>query len=93
MRSIHDNPKATAIIFLNIPFFSLSDNSDHPIFCHLITPLPALCFSISSSSNTPLSVALQAVDERTLLVMVEQRRSLDALDRPGPFVSVVPDAV
>lgn len=74
-------------------FFSLSDNSDHPIFCHLITPLPALCFSISSSSNTPLSVALQAADERTLLVMVEQRRSLDALDRPGPFVSVVSDAV
>lgn len=55
--------------------------------------IPSLCFSVSYSSNTPLSIALQAVDERTLLVMVEQRRSPDALDRPGPFISLVPDAV
>ena len=45
----------------------------------------SLCFRISSSSTTPLSIALQAVDERTLLVMAEQRRSPDALDRPGPI--------
>lgn len=54
---------------------------------------PSVCFCILSSSTTPLSIAPQAVDERTLLVMVEQRRSPDALDRPGPFISLVLDAV
>lgn len=70
-----------------------SDIFDYPIHCHHINHISSLCFSISSSSNTPLSIALQAEDERTLLVMVEQRRSPDALDRPSPFISLVPDAV
>lgn len=70
-----------------------SDIFDYPIHCHHINHILSLCFSISSSSNTPLSIALQAEDERTLLVMVEQRRSPDALDRPSPFISLVPDAV
>ena len=73
-------------------FSSFPDISDHPIHCHRINHIPSLCFSAFSSSNTPLSTALQAADERTLLVMVEQRRSPDALDRPDPFISLVPDA-
>lgn len=63
------------------------------IHCRRINHIRSLCFNVSSSSNTPLSIPLQAVDERTLLVMVEQRRSPDASDRPAPFISLVPDAV
>lgn len=78
-------------IVFHIPVFLTSLIITSTVHC--INHIPSLCFSISCSSKTPLSIALQAVDERTLPVMVEQRRSPDALDRPGPFISLVPDVV
>lgn len=86
MYFIYFSSAAVALYTLSCsPFFFFCDISDHPIHCHRINHIPSLCFCVSSSSTTPLSIALQAVDERTFLVMVEERRGPDALDRPGPI--------